>query len=364
MRHDRNHARAGIGAQVAAGAGAGQQAAFLLQHLFGKAVGRQHQVTLVGVIGPAHGHRIGLHHGAHLACKPLRQLVDGVGFGHERADLVERGQPGTLRFDTPRLGLHLGLQPFVQRLQRCGHSVEAAGHLAEFVLGLDLDPRGKVPSLHLLKALAQMGQRVDHVHVAGEQHHHRADDRQRHHHELEQVENGRQPRELVFDREHQSVDGLDELLRCPGRLGRTHGRHGEPLAAPLGPDPVNELEPKINRLIPGHEQGPHGVARAQQTQALVELVDQRAQFDRVQAGLHRTGQAPGLHAHPPGFVDRRRATFELPGDPQGQADGRERHHQQARANADQLGGQGGGAEHGARLTGLGPHRKWADPIPP
>ena len=37
--------------------------------------------------------------------------------------------------------------------------------------------------------------------------------------------------------------------------------------------------------------------------------------------------------------------------------------EQAGADADQLGGQGGGAEHGARLTGLGRRRKWADPIP-
>ena len=259
MRQDRNHARAGIGAQVAAGAGAGQQAAFLLQHLFGKAVGRQHQVTLVGVIGPAHGHRIGLHHGAHLACKPLRQLVDGVGFGHERADLVERGQPGTLRFDTPRLGLHLGLQPFVQRLQRCGHSVEAAGHLAEFVLGLDLDPRGKVPRLHLLQALAQVGQRVDHVHVTGEQHHHRADDRQRHHHKLEQVEDGGEPRQLVFDGQNQRVDGLNKLVRGPHRIDRAHRGAGEPLPAPLRPDPVDHLEPGVDRFVPRHEQGPRRI---------------------------------------------------------------------------------------------------------
>ncbi len=70
----------------------------------------------------------------------------------------------------------------------------------------------------------------------------------------------------------------------------------------------------------------------------------------------RAGQAPGLHAHAPGLVDRRRAAFELPGDPQREADRGERKHQQRCADAHQLGGQGGGAAHGHRLAGFIPER--------
>ena len=121
-------------------------------------------------------------------------------------------------------------------------------------------------------------------------------------------------------------------------------------AAPLGPELLDLGELDVHITIPGHEQGARGIALAQQQQAFVEQAHQRIELSGRQAGLHRAGQPPGLHAHAPGFVDGSGAAFELPGHPQSQADGRQRHQQQAGADADQLGRKGGGAEHAPRLT--------------
>jgi len=346
---DGDHAGARIGLQAAAGARAGDQAALLGLHVLRKAVGSEHQVALVGLVGPAHGHRVGLHHRAHTLRKTLGEFLDGVGLGQKGTDLVQRLQPRALGLDALRLGLHLGLQAAVERLQRGGHAVEARGHQAEFVLRVHLDAGVELAALDLLQPAAQLGQRRDDVEVAGVEHDHRTGQGQHHHGELEQVEQRGEARELVLDGQHQPVDRLHELIgrTQQHRVVRFQRRVPQ---GPLGlPQAFHGGEFARHVRVPGHEQGARGVTLAQQAQALVELLHQRLQLGRRSLGLHRTGQAPGLHAHAAGLVDRSGATFELPGDPQREADRGQGQHQQSSTDADQLGGEGSGGTHGHRL---------------
>jgi len=74
-------------------------------------------------------------------------------------------------------------------------------------------------------------------------------------------------------------------------------------------------------------------------QAVVELAHQRLQRFGRGIVLRGARQAPGLHAHAAGLVDGGRTPFELPGDPDGEADRHQRHHEKRRANARELGGK-------------------------
>ena len=88
------------------------------------------------------------------------------------------------------LGRDLCLQALVESLQSGRHDVKAGGDLTKFVRSTHLHPGTEVPRLHVAQTLVQIGQRIDHIQVAGVQHHHRAANGQRHHHELKQIEDG------------------------------------------------------------------------------------------------------------------------------------------------------------------------------
>ena len=331
---------ASIRAQAAAGAGARQQAALVLLHLCRKAVGRQHQVALVHLVGPAHHHSVGLHHHAHALRKTVGQLFDRAGPRQEGADLVQGLQPGPLRFDPLGFIHHLGFQPLVHGLQGQRHVVEAGGHLAELVLRVHVHPGREIPRLELAQSLAQVVQRMDHIHVPRIDHHDRANDGQRHHGELKKIQKRGQAGQLHFDGQHEPVDGLDKVLR--GHLRRPPALHGpDGPHRPLGgPDGLHRLEAAADLLVPGHKQGSRGVTFAQKHKTLVERVDEALDLLRGQFGLHRAAQAPGLHAHAARFIDRCGAALQVPGDPQGQADGRHGDQQETGAQGKELGLQG------------------------
>ena len=123
--------------------------------------------------------------------------------------------------------------PLVQRRQGGRHAVETGGDLAEFVLGIDFDAAGEFARLHLAQPLAQPPQRADHIQIAGVEHDDRPADGQRHHGELEQIQNRRQPRQVLFNRQHKAVNRLDKIA-C--RLQRNFHRRagfGQPLLALL-----------------------------------------------------------------------------------------------------------------------------------
>ena len=125
------------------------------------------------------------------------------------------------------------------------------------------------------------------------------------------------------------------------------------------PQALHGGEFALHVRVPGHKERPRRIPFAQDAQAVVELLHQGLHLLHRALCLHRTGQAPGLHAHAAGLVDGRRAPFELPGHPQRQADGGQRQHQQRCADADELGGQGCVADHAVRLAGLTRGRHWA-----
>ncbi len=108
-------------------------------------------------------------------------------------------------------------------------------------------------------------------------------------------------------------------------------------AQPL-PALLHGLQGGTRGRIARHRQRPSGIALFQQGQAGVELADQQGQAlrARLRQGLR---QLPGLHAHPPRFIDRRSPPFERPGQPQGQANRDQRHQQQRATNGADLDGQ-------------------------
>jgi hypothetical protein len=87
------------------------------------------------------------------------------------------------------------------------------------------------------------------------------------------------------------------------------------------------------------EQGPRGVAVAQQHHAAVELRDLLRKLRGV-AAAQRLRDAPGLHAHAARFVDGRGAAFQLPAGPQRKADGGEGDQQQRAADQAEFGREG------------------------
>ena len=81
MGKNRNDACCGIGFQTSTGTRTGQKAALVFHHILWKTIRRQHQIALVGVIGPTHGDRIGFHHAAHPLRETFGELFDGIGLG-------------------------------------------------------------------------------------------------------------------------------------------------------------------------------------------------------------------------------------------------------------------------------------------
>ena len=187
---DGNHAGAGILRQAAAGAGSGQQGALFLHQVLRKTVRCQHQVTLIGLVRPTHRHGIGLHDLAHAPRKTFGQIFYRIGTCQKSAHFVQGFNPCPLRFNMMGLGRDLCLQALVESLQSGRHDVKAGGDLTKFVRSTHLHPGTEVPRLHVAQTLVQIGQRIDHIQVAGVQHHHRAANGQRHHHELKQIEDG------------------------------------------------------------------------------------------------------------------------------------------------------------------------------
>jgi hypothetical protein len=109
-----------------------------------QAVGGQHQVVLVALVGPADGHRVRMGHGAQLAREAVAQFLQAAGPGDEGGGLVERGQALVLLLQALGLLAHLGLQVLIEALQRLRHLVEAGREVAEFVGGAHLHPGHKV----------------------------------------------------------------------------------------------------------------------------------------------------------------------------------------------------------------------------
>ena len=136
----------------------------------------------------------------------------------------------------PRLGLDLDFQALVHRVQGSGHAVEAGRHLAELVLGINLDAGGELPQLDLGQALAKPAERTDHIQVTGVEHDHRPGDGQRHHGELEQVQDSRQARQVLLDGQHKPVDRLDKIARRLQRIIHWQGRLCQRLPALLFPE--------------------------------------------------------------------------------------------------------------------------------
>ena len=302
--------------------------------------GRQseHQVALVGLVGPAHRRGVGARHASHLACEALRQRIQRGGGGDEGRGFVQGGQARALGLQAQRLFLHPRLQALVQALQRLRHAVEAGREHAEFVVAFDFHARRQVAFAHPRQARLQARQRVEDEQVGGVQQRHRAGQRQRHHPELEGVEQRGPARELALDGADEGVDAPDEDLGLQRGLGHRRRRGRGPARTQVLPSGLHALERTLRLGVVRHEQRSRRVAAAQQQQAPVEAVQVRLQLLAV-AGGQGLRQAPGLHAHAAGLVHRRRAAFELPGHPQREADRGQRHEQQHAADGAELGRQ-------------------------
>jgi hypothetical protein len=144
---------------------------------------------------------------------------------------------------------------------------------------------------------------------------------------------------------------------CAEQIGTRRGQGG-PGGLERGPVALHGGKGLLRHVVMRHQQRARRVAGAQHAHALVELRQQPCHLLRVRAG-QRLRHAPGLHAHAAGLVDGRRAAFQLPGHPQGQADRGQRHQQQGAADGAQLGGQAPGARHARTVLEAWPDRPGA-----
>ena len=164
-----------------------------------------------------------------------------------------------MRRDALGLGRHLGFQIAVQRLQGRRHAVEARGHLAELVVRGHIDPHRKLGRLDLAQAIAQVAQRVDHIHVARVEHDHRSADGQRHHHELKQVEDRRQAGHLVFDRQHKTVNRHQKSVGVLDQARMVHRGAGHETGFLVVPQAFDLGIALPHLRVPGHKQRARGV---------------------------------------------------------------------------------------------------------
>ena len=236
-------------------------------------------------------------------------------------------------------------------LQRMRHQVEASRQLAEFVIGVHRQAGRKITLAQTRLRALQSGHGVDHQQIAHGHEGHRRRNGQGHHAQLKQVQRGRPARNLDLNGFHKAVHLTDEVVGLRQGLVPAGARLLRPLLLQLGPVESDGVEAGAGLIAPGHKQGAGWVARAQQLQAGVKF------FGMLLHGLHRLGlqhhhHAQHVHAKPPRLVHGRGTAFQLPGHPQGQANGAEGHEQEACTHRQQLGCEGWGISH-RRSVGMG-----------
>ena len=161
-------------------------------------------------------------------------------------------------------------------------------------------------------------------------------DGQRHHEKLEQMQ-GRGPAgNLQFDGLHEPVHLPHERVGPRQDLCAVGALAADKAGARLVPLLAHSLELRPGFVAPWHEQRPRRVARAQQLQAGVELPGP-LQHGVGRLGVQHQHHAQHVHAQAPRFVHGGGSALQLPGDPQGQADGRQCHHEKARAHGEECG---------------------------
>ena len=349
LRDDGDDARARLLAHRPAQAGPRAQALLTLGDGLRQAIGGQDHIALVGLIRPAHHGGIGPRHLAHLLHKPLGQRSQGAGVCGHGAHAIQGGKALVLHFHAGRFFAHLALQIFVRGLQGPCHQVKARCQLAKFIVGIDGNPCTQIAFAHTGQGLLHARYRRQHQEKAHGHEHRRRHHRHAQHENLEHVQRRRPAGKLGFY-------GIDETIHmaheCIGLLH--HIRHGPALRS--HPGGVQRLpflryvfKPCARIFAPGHKQGAHGCSRAQQIQAVVKLIRQFLQMLGV-AGLEGQGHAHGVHAQAPRLVDGCCAAFELPGHPQGEANGHHGQKQKGAARGHQPGGQGGGLLHACECT--------------
>ena len=293
---------------------------------------RQHQVALVAFIRPAHGHGVGAGDAAHARDEAARQLIEVLRAGDEGADFVEGRQSRALDLEPRRLFPDLGFEPAVQRLQMFGHRIEPVGQFAEFVVGQGLDTGVEVAGPDAREPRAEPAQGLEHHPVGRIQHQHRARDRHRQHQQLKTAQHGGPVRQALLDEGDEAIDVVDKGT-C---LARNRGRRATgPARAQRRPLRAQAGELGLCFVAARNEERARRVAGAQQLECGVDRGGLGHDGAAIAAG-DVEGHPVGQHAHAAGLVDGRRATFELPGHPQGEADRRERQHQKTHAGAHQF----------------------------
>ena len=145
---DGNDTGLGLFLRLSAEAVTRRDALFCVNHMLRQAVGSQHDVTLVGLIRPAHRRGVRLRHLPNLFGKSVGQLLQGACSGDKSSGLVQRHQTGMLRFQLQGFFLNPCFQVLIQALQGGGHAVESFGQQTELVLTSHFHAGGEVALLH------------------------------------------------------------------------------------------------------------------------------------------------------------------------------------------------------------------------
>lgn len=275
------------------------------------------------------------------------QLVQAFGVGQPRgqaaAALIQQLEGGIGLLQVVGLLPHQGFQGAVGLLDGLGHGVEAGGQLAQFVLGLVVDPHLELAATKTLGGLHQFLQRRDHAVlqlVQAQQQDEQGGEQRR---ALDQL----LPGLLMFALALQQADELVQLFdegqgQGLERRGVVPFQGRLQFVVPALLDlPVAAQQVGVGAVF---QHGPERLAVEALLQALADTLD----VFGAGAGGQLPAQVVGLHAHRARGIDGRRVALAEPGDqPGAQGTGQRQHGDQDHRQAG-AGGQGAAqpADHG------------------
>jgi len=202
----------------------------------------------------------------------------------------------------------------VHRLEVFGHAVKPVGQRAKLVTGDAFHPRLKIATLNFFNGLFELSYRLKHEQIAGVQQHRCAHNDGGQHAHLQQMEQRSPLGNMHLDAVHERVNVRGKGHSVGAQLSKNRRFAMNPLRLVTSPVGLNHGEALDGVIIPRHKQGPVWVTFFQCGQAAVKfssLAWQLVDLTRANGQRH----AVRLHAHAPGFIDRCRATVELPRHP-------------------------------------------------